>query len=163
MRLWGALLLCWALHACGVYSPYGAQTSGAQTFSVAPFDMITPLATASSALALTEELRDRIQRQSTLRLVDADGELKFSGEVVTWEISPVNVQVDETAASNRLTIGLRIQYENTRDAELSFERTFTRFADYNSELDLISIEDALVEDIAGQLSQDIFNATLGNW
>jgi hypothetical protein len=95
--------------------------------------------------------------------VDADGELKFSGEVVTWEISPVNVQVDETAASNRLTIGLRIQYENTRDAELSFERTFSRFADYNSELDLISIEDALVEDIAGQLSQDIFNATLGNW
>jgi hypothetical protein len=163
MRLWGAMLFCWVLHGCGVYSPYGAQTSGAQTFSVAPFDMITPLATASSALALTEELRDRIQRQSTLRLVDADGELKFSGEVVTWEISPVNVQVDETAASNRLTIGLRIQYENTRDAELSFERTFTRFADYNSELDLISIEDALVEDIAGQLSQDIFNATLGNW
>jgi len=46
---------------------------------------------------------------------------------------------------------------------LSFERTFTRFADYSSELDLISIEDALVEDIGGQLSQDIFNATLGNW
>jgi len=158
-----SLLLFWALHSCGVYSPYGAQTSGAQTYSVTPFEMITPLATAASALALAEELRDRIQRQSTLRLVDADGELQFSGEVVTWEISPVNVQGNETAASNRLTIGLRIQYENTRDAELSFERTFTRFADYSSELDLISIEDALVEDIGGQLSQDIFNATLGNW
>lgn len=161
--IFGLLVGCLAMLSCGIYSPYGAQTSGAQTYSVAPFEMVTPLATAASALALAEELRDRIQRQSTLRLVDADGELQFSGEVVTWEISPVNVQGNETAASNRLTIGLRIQYENTRDDELSFERTFTRFADYSSELDLISIEDALVEDIGGQLSQDIFNASLGNW
>jgi len=125
--------------------------------------MLTPLATASSALSLAEELRDRVQRQSTLRLVDSEGELQFSGELITWEITPVNVQVDETAAANRLTIGLRIHYENTRDSELSFDRTFTRFADYNSDLDLLQVEDDLVSDIGAQLSQDVFNASLGNW
>ena len=156
-----ALALCSV--SCGVYSPYGAQTSGASTYSVAAFEMLTPLATASSSLALTEALRDRIQRQSTLRLVDEAGELQFTGEIITWEVTPVNVQGDETAASNRLTIGLSIHYENTKDPELGFDRNFSRFADYSSDLDLLQVEDALVEDIGSQLSQDIFNASLGNW
>lgn len=158
-----AALVAIFVAGCGVYSPYGAQTSGAETYSVAAFEMVTPLASAASALALTEALRDRIQRQSTLRLVDAEGELRFSGEIVTWEVSPVNVQGDETAASNRLTIGLAVHYENTKDPDLSFDRTFTRFADYSSDLDLLQVEDALVEDIGAQLSQDVFNASLGNW
>lgn len=162
-RILVTLLIALLAVGCGVYSPYGAQTSGAQTYSVEAFEMVTPLASASSALALTEALRDRIQRQSTLRLVDADGELQFAGEIVTWEISPVNVQGDETAASNRLTIGIAIHYTNSKDTELSFDRTFTRFADYSSDLDLLQVEDALVEDIGSQLSQDIFNASLGNW
>jgi len=156
-----AMALCTG--SCGIYSPYGAQTSGASTYSVAAFEMLTPLATASSALALTEALRDRIQRQSTLRLVDEAGELQFTGEIITWEVTPVNVQGDETAASNRLTIGLSIHYENTKDPELGFDRNFSRFADYSSDLDLLQVEDALVEDIGAQLSQDIFNASLGNW
>ena len=76
---------------CGVYSPYGAQTSGAKTYSVSAFELVTPLASASSALALTEELRDRIQRQSTLRLVNAEGELQFAADITVWDVKPVNV------------------------------------------------------------------------
>ena len=86
------------------------------------------------------------------------------GTVSTFgQVTPVNVQGDETAASNRLTIGLSIHYENTKDPELGFDRNFSRFADYSSDLDLLQVEDALVEDIGAQLSQDIFNASLGNW
>ena len=148
---------------CGVYSPYGAQTSGAKTYSVSAFQLVTPLASASSALALTEELRDRIQRQSSLRHVNAEGELQSAADITVWDVKPVNVQGDETAASNRLTIGLRLSYENTIVPDLSFERTFTRFADYTSDQDLLQIEDELVDEIGEQLSQDVFNATLGNW
>lgn len=148
---------------CGVYSPYGAQTSGAATFSVTPFEPLAPLATATAALTFTESLRDRVQRQSTLRLVDQEGDLRFEADIVGWSITPINIQGNETAAGNRLTIQVRLVYENTMDEALSFERTFSRFADYTSTQDLLSVEDALVEDIAGQISQDIFNATLGNW
>jgi hypothetical protein len=130
---------------------------------VSAFELVTPLATAASALSLTEELRDRIQRQSTLRLVNGEGELQFAADITVWDVKPVNVQGDETAASNRLTIGLRLSYENTLVPDLSFERTFTRFADYTSDQDLLQVEDELVGEIGAQLSQDIFNATLGNW
>ncbi|MDE0870814.1 MAG: LPS assembly lipoprotein LptE [Flavobacteriales bacterium] len=148
---------------CGIYSPYGAQTSGAKTYSVSAFEAVTPLASATSALALTESLRDRIQKQSTLQLMSSNGQLKFEAEIVRWEVVPVNVQQNDQAASNRLTIGLHVRYENTLDDELSFDRTFSRFADYSSDQDLFSVEDQLVEDIGSQLSQDIFNASLGNW
>ena len=148
---------------CGIYSPYGAQTSGAKTYSVTAFELVTPLASAASALVLAEELRDRIQRQSTLRLINSDGELQYAADITVWDVKPVNVQGDETAASNRLTIGIRLRYENTIVQDVSFERTFTRFADYTSDQDLLQVEDELVREIGEQLSQDIFNATLGNW
>ena len=148
---------------CGVYSPYGAQTSGAKTFAVMGFNPVNPLASASSALLLTELMRDRIQRQSTLKLQSSNGELRFEADIVQWSVTPVNVQGDEVAASNRLTIGILMRYENSLDPSLSFERKFSRFADYRSDQDLFSIEDQLVETIGEQLTQDVFNATLGNW
>lgn len=148
---------------CGVYSPYGAQTSGAKTFAVIGFAPVNPLASASSALLLTELLRDRIQGQSTLKLQSFSGDLQFEADIVQWSITPVNVQGGEVAASNRLTIGILLRYENSLDPDLSFERKFSRFADYSSDLDLFSVEDELVEEIGEQLTQDVFNATLGNW
>ena len=148
---------------CGVYSPYGAQTSGAKTFVVFGFNPVNPLASASSALLLTELMRDRIQRQSTLKLQSSQAELMFEADIVKWTVTPVNVQGGEVAASNRLTIGLLVRYQNTLDPTLSFDRQFSRFADYSSELDLFSIEEQLVEEIGNQLTQDVFNATLGNW
>ena len=149
--------------ACGVYSPYGAQTSGAKTFAVAGFNPVNPLASASSALLLTELMRDRIQRQSTLKLLSTGAELRFEADIVQWAVTPVNVQGDDVAASNRLTIGILLRYDNSLDPSLSFERTFSRFADYSSDQDLFSIEEQLVESIGEQLTQDVFNATLGNW
>ena len=148
---------------CGVYSPYGAQTSGANSFAVFGFNPVNPLASASSALLLTELMRDRIQRQSTLKLQSSKAELIFEADIVKWTVTPVNVQGGEVAASNRLTIGLLVRYQNTLDPTLSFDRQFSRFADYSSELDLFSIEEQLVEEIGDQLTQDVFNATLGNW
>jgi hypothetical protein len=149
--------------ACGVYSPYGAQTSGAKTFAVTGFNPVNPLASASSALLLTELMRDRIQRQSTLKLQSTGAELRFEADIVQWAVTPVNVQGDDVAASNRLTIGILLRYDNSLDPSLSFERTFSRFADYSSDQDLFSIEEQLVESIGEQLTQDVFNATLGNW
>ncbi len=159
----GFLTACLVLLGCGIYSPYGASTSGAKTCSVAPFDPVSPYVSASAALVLTESLRDRIQRQSTLRLVDDGGELTYRAEVVDWNVSPINIQGDETAAANRLTIRVELHYENTLEPDLSVDKSFSRFADYTSDQDLSVVEDALVEDIGEQLSQDIFNATLGNW
>ena len=130
------------LASCSIYSPYGAQTSGASTFSVSDFEPVHPLVSTTAAQSLAEALRDRIQRQSTLRLVE-DGELDFSARVVGWEVRPVNVQGDETAGANRVTVSVVLTYINQLDESLNTERTFSRYVDLPSDQDVFSQEDAL--------------------
>ena len=149
--------------SCGVYSPYGAATSGAKTFSVSIFEATHPLVSATSALSISESLVDRIQRQSTLKLVSGESELKFSGRVVDWLVQPINVQGDETASANRVTITVDVIYTNSLDESLSFQRKFSRFVDVPSSSDIFSIEDEIASEIGELLSLDIFNASLGNW
>jgi hypothetical protein len=139
------------------------MTSGATTFSVAAFEPVTPLASATASLILTEALRDRIQRQTTLRLVPEDGELRFAADITGWTFAPVTAPGNETAASNRLTLQVVVRYENGRDVTQDFERTFSRFVDIPSDQDFTAVEEQVLTDLADQLSQDIFNASLGNW
>ena len=138
------------------------QTSGASTFSVQDFEPAHPLVSTSTAQALSEALRDRVQRQSTLRLVE-EGELSFSARVVGWEVRPINVQGDETAGANRITVSIVLNYTNAIDESLSTERTFSRYVDLPSDQDVFTQEDVIVEELGDLLSQDMFNATLGNW
>ena len=103
-----------------------------------------------------------MQRQSTLRLVE-EGELNFSARVVGWEVRPINVQGDETAGANRITVSIVLNYTNGLDESLSTERTFSRYVDLPSDQDVFTQEEVIVEELGDLLSQDMFNATLGNW
>ncbi|MFT4777698.1 MAG: hypothetical protein ACJAU0_000088 [Flavobacteriales bacterium] len=163
MKVTTSILLVFFLASCGIYTPYGAQTSGAKSFSVDYIKPQTPLASPSIAQNFTEALRDLIQRQSTLKLEDEKGELQFQGMITDYRISPVGVSGEETATRNRLTVTVKIKYTNTIETDLSFDRVFTKFSDYDSTQDLLSVEDLLMEDISEQLTQEIFNASLGNW
>ena len=149
--------------SCGVYSPYGAQTSGAKSFSVDYFKPQTPLASPEVAQNFTEALKDLILRQSTLSLEEREGELQFSGMITSYSITPVSVQDGETASVNRLTVGVKVKYVNTLDKSLNFDKTFSKFTDYDAAEDLFGIEAELMEDLNDQLTQEIFNASLGNW
>lgn len=149
--------------SCGVYSPYGAQTSGAKSFSVGYFKPQTPLASPELAQNFTEALKDLILRQSTLSLEEGDGELQFTGMITSYAITPVSVQDGETASINRLTLGVKVKYVNTLDKSLNFDKTFSKFSDYDAAQDLFSIEADLLADLNDQLTQEIFNASLGNW
>jgi hypothetical protein len=157
------VLVITTLTTCGVYSPYGAATSGAQTFRVYRFEATHPLVSATSALSISESLVNRVQRQSNLKLVSGEAELKFYGKVVDWLVQPINIQGDETASANRVTITVDVIYTNSLDESLSFQRKFNRFVDVPSNSDLFSIEDEIANEIGELLSLDIFNASLGNW
>ena len=54
-------------------------------------------------------------------------------------------------------------FVNQIEVKDNFEKTFSRFADYNSTQDISSVQDGLIEDIFDQLTQDIYDKTLGDW
>ena len=159
-----AVLLLIVGSGCGVYTPYGAQTAGAKTFSVDYFTPVAPLAGPEVGQQFTEALKDLVQRQSTLRWVAEGGELRYSGRIVGYDVSTSAVAGgQEVASQNRLTMQVQVQYAHALAPSLDFEKTFSRFADFPATSDLFDVEQELVDEINEQLTQEVFNASLGNW
>lgn len=154
-----------ALQMCTVsYSFTGADIPpNAQTFSVKTFQMATPLAPATYNQVITESLKDLMLSQTSLDLAEKQGDLQFEGVVTRYDIGNAAISSEEVTSINRLTIAVKVKYINTFDREKNFERTFSRFADYSSSQDISTVEQALIEDINSQLTQDIFDASLGAW
>jgi DNA-binding transcriptional regulator of glucitol operon len=75
----------------------------------------------------------------------------------------VAIQGNEIAAKNRLTITVNVTYSNTKDEDKSFEKNFTRFADFEATQNLSDVEQSLIEEINEQLILDIFNEAVVNW
>ncbi len=157
------LIITSLLSGCGIYSFYGTDDSGAKTFSVQMFDVKAPKANPLIGQTFTEKLRNLIQQQSTVQLVEDKSELMFEGSITKYDTQPISVQGDETASQSRLTIGINVKYENTIEKDKSFERSFSWYTDYASDVDFLTVEEDLIEVITNQLTQDVYNASLGNW
>ena len=159
------LALSFALSSCHIhYGTSGGEVpAGAKTLSVVLFDARAPLCTPQSAQTFTETLRDLLQAQTPLNLTRTDGDLQYEGAIIAYDVQPVAIQANESAALNRLTISVTVHFTNTLEPKKSADISASRFADYNSSQDLSAVETQLVQDISKQLAQDIFDKTLGNW
>ena len=64
---------------------------------------------------------------------------------------------------NRFTITVKVKFTNTIDPTLNFEQEFSRYQDYDSNLDLSQVEKDLSDKIVVLLVEDIFNQAFVNW
>jgi hypothetical protein len=158
------LLLHLLLPSCRVnYSFSGSDVGNAKTMTVDLFEARAPLATPSAVQTFTETVRDLLLAQTPLKLARENGDVQYSGSITGYDVQPVSIQANETAALNRLTITASVSYVNTLEPKKSTQFTITRFADYPSTQDLTAVEAQLVGEIGKQLAQDIFDRTLGSW
>ncbi|MBK7944046.1 MAG: LptE family protein [Flavobacteriales bacterium] len=157
-------LMLLLLPACRVnYSFSGGDVGQAKTLTVDLFDARAPLATPSAAQTFTETVRDLLLAQTPLKLARENGDLQYSGSITGYDVQPVSIQANETAALNRLTMTASVTYVNTLEPKKNAQFTISRFADYDSSQDLTTVESQLVNEIGKQLAQDIFDRTLGSW
>ncbi len=165
MKKYGWSILLIVLSNCKINYTFSGASYSADTksFHVSFFQNQAPLVNPSLSNIFTEALKDRINNQTKLTLVEREGDLQYEGEIVNYQVSPQSIQGNETAALNRLTISVRVKFINTKNTSQNFDRTFTQFADYESTKPLQSVEDELVREIVDKLTQDIFNASLVNW
>ncbi|GAB5564298.1 MAG: LptE family protein [Winogradskyella sp.] len=149
---------------CGIYSFTGADTGNAKTFQVNFFPNNADLVEPGLDIDFTNALQDLIQNQTNLNLVNTGGDLIFEGEITDYRIAPMTATAQNTAAQNRLTIGVNVRYINTLDDEKDFEQRFSFFYDFDANAQLAgSIKDEAFEIIFERLTQDIFNTSLANW
>lgn len=117
----------------------------------------------------TEKMRDYFQQNTSLSLVQNDGDLQFEGFISNYTVTPVAANASQgdglqVSATTRITITVKATYTNLRNDQFDFDRSFSFFQDFDSEnTDLQSVEDQLVEEIFDQIILDIFNASVANW
>ncbi|MEY4110920.1 MAG: hypothetical protein RLZZ46_1275 [Bacteroidota bacterium] len=151
------------------YSFTGASISPeVKTISIKNFQNFAPLANARLSQQLTESIKDAFLNQTSLKLVNREGDLQMEGNVVSYQTTPVAIQGAgnnsvNTAASNRLTITISVKFTNIKDEKQNYDTQFSRFADFPSSSSLAAEEDRLIREINTQLVQDIFNKSLTNW
>lgn len=150
--------------SCGIYSFSGASISNdIETAKVHYFESQASLAPTTLSPQLTESIKDKLIAETNLSLTNIDGDLDFSGHISNYNIKPVAIQSNETAAKNRLTISVRVTYVNNKQKEFNYEKTFSSYADYDSNQDFDAIESELTKNIIDELTETIFNEAVANW
>ena len=141
----------------------GTVDPRAKTVAITTFQNNASLVNPTLSQSFTTALKDKIQGQTSLTIVATNGDYELEGEIVNYNVSPVAIQGNETAAMNRLTISVRVRFTNSFDDTQNFDQTFSRYADYSSTQNLSSVEATLVSEINDALTDDIFNKAFVNW
>ena len=170
MELKNSLLLVFIstiLSSCGIYSFTGASVSpDTKTISILNFDDRSASGPTFLAQAFSEKAREHFQRNTSLGLVNRDGDLNLEGSITQYDLSPIAPvagQGVERAAQTRLTIGVKVRFTNSRNKEQNFEQVFSFYQDFDQSKSFSTVERDLIETISDQIILDIFNKSLANW
>ena len=160
-----ALTLLFASGCTVKYTLSGASIPpDAKTFSVAYFPNNAPMVAPILSGLLTDELTQRFATRTRLVQVPEGGDFAFEGEIVSYTSTTSSVSSGDYALQNRLTITVRVNFQNAVDQTVSFNnKTFSSYADYDSSQLLIDVQDQLIEEIVEALVNDIYMAAAGNW
>ena len=110
------------------------------------------------------KLMDGITRQTRLQTVGTpNADLEMTGEITGYSLSPQAVGTDAYATQTRLTITVRVKYTDHRNEANSVDQSFSAYRDFPATEMLTDVQDQLCEEISAELTDLIFNATLGNW
>jgi len=111
---------------------------------------------------LTYRLQQKITGQTRLtRTNNDDAHYQISGYISQDNITTAGIS-NQTAATNRLTIGVHITFLNTLTAKTE-EFDITRNFDFNANLSRQQAEAGLNDEILRNLTDDIFNRIFSNW
>lgn len=158
-----AVVLIMLLGGCS-YSFTGASISPeVKTVSIKYFPNYAPYTQPTLSQTFTEKLKDRFLNQTSLSLLSSGGDLNFEGAIVDYKNLPTAIQTGDKPGLNRLTIKVKVNFTNNKDPKQNFETTFERFAEYDSNKQLIEVEGTLITQITDQLIDDIFNKSVVNW
>ena len=150
---------------CGAYSFTGISLSAeTKTFQVNYFQNTSALIEPGIERDFKLALEDLILNQTNLSLVKSNGDILYEGEIVEYRISPTTATASNTAAQNRLTIGVNVRFVNKNDEEADFEKKFSFFFDFAGSAQLVgSQKTTAIEEIFERITQDVVNASLANW
>ena len=96
-------------------------------------------------------------------MVNGDADLQISGEITSYTTRAAALSANDDVSMNRLTITIKVKFVNNCDPDANFEQSFSRYRDYNAQLNFSSVESTLMGEIVSELCDDVFNKSVVNW
>lgn len=158
-------LVCIVVVGCrGGYSFTGASIpADAKTISVAQFPNYATTVNPQLSQKLTDDLRNLYASQTSLNVVNGEADLEVSGEITSYTTRAAALSSNDEVSMNRLTITVKVKFINKKDPTADFEQSFSRYRDYNAQLNFSAVETSLMSEIVSELCDDIFNKSVVNW
>jgi hypothetical protein len=109
-------------------------------------------------------LRKRFVEQTRLKEVTSNADIEIEGEISDFRVEGLAVKADAYSSQTRLTITVRLQYTNNKEAGKNIEnQSFSAFQEFPSTQSIDDVQDELVKKIIEELVDMIYNATIANW
>lgn len=155
-----ALVSC---KSCG-YSLSGINIpADVKSISVQFFPNKAQLVNPVLSQKFTEQLKDKFLKETSLTLINSNGDYRLSGEIVNYRIEPAAVNSATGTAKNKFTMSVKVVFECPTHKDLNFNEEFTKFTQFDASDNFQAIENTLSEDLSKQIIQEVFNKVALKW
>ena len=162
----GVYLCLFSFHSCSIsFKMNGANINyqTTHTISIADFPNNAPLVNPTLSNALSEGIRDLFQRQTRLQMLRKGGDLEIEGEITGYTVTQGAISADGYASESKLTITIAVHFTNNVNPEDSFDKTYTSYQTFNSNMLLTDVQDELCTAMITEFAENIFNDTVARW
>ena len=163
-RLVAYLLPLLLLAGCGIYSFSGTSIQpDVKTITIPYVEYKALRVNPSLSNDLTEALKEKFRKLTSLEEVEEDGDLELVCEVTGYDVKATAVTANEQASQNRLTVTVKVEFSNKKYPEDDVSQSFSAYEDFDAMQSLDAVESGLCETIVEKIVEDIFNATVAQW
>lgn len=165
------LIICAGfLNSCYTFS--GSSLTDEKTVKISEFPNNAPLVNPTLSQQFSTDIQNRFLQRTTLKGTKENPDILIEGEITDYSITPTTISsgTQNTAAGgviqesqNKLTITVKVHYENKLHPDLSFDRTYSDEAVFNSSLSQSNIETSQVKIATDRIINKIFNDIVANW
>ena len=155
----------------GCYSFTGSSLSPeTKTIQIKEFPNNAALMNPNLAQQFSTDIQNRFLQRTGLKGTAEIPDILIEGEITDYSITPTTISTAVNApggtiqaAQNKLTIVVKVHYENKIEPDKSFDRIFSDEAVFSSDLDINTIEASQVKLVNERIINKIFNDIVANW
>lgn len=173
MKTYILILTCF-ISSCLMLSCYSFTGSSlspeTKTIQINTFPNNAPLVNPNLSQQFTTDMQNRFLQRTTLKGASVNPDILIEGEITDYIISPTTISSPIEApggiiqaAQNKLTMTVRVHYENKIEPDKSFDRVYSDEAVFSSALDFNQIETSQVKVVNERIINKIFNDIVANW
>jgi len=134
-----------------------------KTLSIFDFPNTAELVYPPLSQEFSEALRDSYTKQTRLQLLKKEGDLHLEGEITGYQLTPLAISADSYSSQTKLTLTIKVRFTNYKNPEEDFEKSYTSFQTFDSNLMLTNVQDALNKQMISDIVDNIYNDTVAKW